>query len=335
MKKLKVAHFGIAHDHSGVTMECARKYPDVYEIVGVCEPDEAMRVKYGSDPAYVGIPWITEEELLSREDIDAVFCEGHELRSVSDAQKCIDRGLHVPLDKPGGIDLLAFERLLRSAEAKGLTLQMGYMYRWNPAFQYVWKKVKSGELGTITGIDSAFSITHISEKRKWLKQFPGGMMFYIGCHLIDMIMLLMQTPDNPFGTPAAIVPFNRSSDWENDGSMDSSFAVLDYPHGACTVRTNATEVNGYATRRLRVCGTEGTLEIQPLECPTLLTEVTREEAANRRAENTARNIFPGYLAGRYDDMMLEFAACARGEMKNPISWQYELELQRVLLEACK
>ena len=40
MKKLRVAHFGIAHDHSGVTMECARKYPDVYEIVGICEPDE-------------------------------------------------------------------------------------------------------------------------------------------------------------------------------------------------------------------------------------------------------------------------------------------------------
>ena len=43
MKKLRVAHFGIAHDHSGVTMECARKYPDVYEVVGICEPDEAMR----------------------------------------------------------------------------------------------------------------------------------------------------------------------------------------------------------------------------------------------------------------------------------------------------
>ncbi|HIV26659.1 MAG TPA: gfo/Idh/MocA family oxidoreductase, partial [Candidatus Ornithocaccomicrobium faecavium] len=108
MKKLRVAHFGIAHDHSGVTMECARKYPDVYEVVGICEPDEAMRAEYGGDPAYVGVPWITEEELLSRDDIDAVFCEGHELRSVSDAQKCIDRGLHVHLDKPGGIDLLAF-----------------------------------------------------------------------------------------------------------------------------------------------------------------------------------------------------------------------------------
>ena len=54
MKKLRVAHFGIAHDHSGVTMECARKYPDVYEVVGICEPDEAMRAEYGGDPAYVG-----------------------------------------------------------------------------------------------------------------------------------------------------------------------------------------------------------------------------------------------------------------------------------------
>jgi len=335
MKKLRVVHFGIAHDHSGVTMECARRYPDIYEVVGICEPDEAMRAEYGNDPAYKGIPWITEEELLSRDDIDAVFVEGHELRSVSDAQKCIDRGLHVHLDKPGGIDIPAFEHLLRSAEEKGLTLQMGYMYRWNPAFKYAMKYVKEGKLGTITGIDGAFSITHDSKKRKWLGQFPGGMMFYIGCHIIDMIMLLMQTPENPYGIPDAVVPFNRSSDWENDGSKDSSFGVLDYPHGACTVRTNATEVNGYAKRRLLVCGTEGTIEIQPLECPTLMNVTTREEAIGHRGEDASRNVFPGYLVGRYDDMMLEFAACVRGEMKNPIPWQYELELQKVLLEACK
>ena len=43
MKRLKVIHYGIAHDHSAVTMECVRKYPDLFEVVGVCEPDEASR----------------------------------------------------------------------------------------------------------------------------------------------------------------------------------------------------------------------------------------------------------------------------------------------------
>ena len=59
MKKIRVAHFGIAHDHSIFAMEVLRKYPEIFEIVGVCEPDEAMRAEFGGHENYAGLPWIT------------------------------------------------------------------------------------------------------------------------------------------------------------------------------------------------------------------------------------------------------------------------------------
>lgn len=328
MRKIRVVHHGVAHDHSPMTMECAKAHPDVFEIVGIVEPDEAMWQEYGSNEAYAGVPRMTEEELFARDDIDAVFVEGHELRSVSDAQKCIDHGLHVHLDKPGGVDLAAFERLLNSAEEKGLTLQMAYMYRWNPAMKYAIDAVKSGRLGTITAIDGTFSMLHDEKKRRWLGQFPGGMMFYIGCHVVDMIMLLN-------GMPTAVHAYNRSSGFENDGSMDNGFAVLDYPNGVCTVRANATEVNGYARRQLMIAGTNGSILIQPLECPTLVRETMYGDGPmNNKGSDQSRSVFPGYLIGRYDDMMLEFAACVRGEMKNPYTKEYELALQKVVMQTC-
>ncbi|MGI6172514.1 MAG: Gfo/Idh/MocA family protein [Christensenellales bacterium] len=327
-QKIKVVHFGIAHDHSTATLMCARSFPDVFDVAAICEPDADTRRQFEHEDAYKGIPWITEEELFARGDIDAVFCEGYELRSVSDAQKCIDRGLHVHLDKPGGTDLATFEHLLKSADEKGLTLQMGYMYRYNPAFKYTLDAVKSGKLGRITGIDASFSRQDTPEKRKWLGRFPGGMMFYLGCHILDMILLIN-------GMPERVIPFNRSSDWNNDGSMDSSFAVLDYPHGACSVRINGNEVNGMASRRLRVVGTLGTVEILPLEYPTVMTEALLKDAENANSADVARRIFPGYISGRYDEMMLDFAACVRGEKTNPYTSGYELALQRVLLEACR
>lgn len=327
MEKIKTVHFGLAHDHSTATLECARKYPDIFEIVGIVEPDEETKRIFGNHPAYQGLPYMTEEELFNRGDIEAVFCEGHELRSVSDAQKCADHGLHIHLDKPGGIDLNAFEKLLCDAQRKDLTLQMGYMYRYNPAMEYTLARVKKGELGLITGIDGSFSICHNSTKRAWLGQFPGGMMFYIGCHVIDMILLLMGAPEN-------VIPYNRSSDWDNNGSMDSSFAVLDYPRGVCSVRVNATEVNGYNRRHLIVCGTEGTIEIRPLECPTLLRETLAADVKNNFSADNSREIFTGYMPGRYDRMMLEFAACIRGEKQNPYTAEYELLLQKVILQTC-
>lgn len=328
MKKIRVAHFGIAHDHSIFAMEVLRKYPEIFEIVGVCEPDEKTRETLGKHPNYDGLHWMTEQELLSREDLDAVLCEGHELRSVSDAQKCIDRGLPVHLDKPGGVDLAAFKTLLDSADKKGLTVHMGYMYRWNPAMRYVRDAVKNGELGTITGIDATFSIQYQPEKKRWLKQFPGGMMFFLGCHSLDMICQLM-------AEPTAVHAFNRSAQDEDDGALDSCLAVLDYPNGVATIRSSGVEANGYYERTLKVVGTKGTIKIQPLETPTLVRRSYIKDGIEHPWHDYSISVFPGYPNGRYDDMLLEFAAIVRGELQNPWSSKYEYMLQKTLLKACQ
>lgn len=327
MRKIKIVHYGLAHDHSAVTLECARKYPEVFDVVGIVEPDQQIREKFGKHQAYQGLPFFTEEELFSRHDIDAVLCEAQELRSVSDAQKCLDHGLHVHLDKPGGIDFPAFAKLMGDARKKGLTVQMGYMFRYNPAMEYALERVKSGVLGRITGIDGSFSCLHNSEKRQWLRQFPGGMMFYLGCHTIDMMLLINGMPD-------AVIPFNRSSGCDCDGALDSCFAVLDYPHGVCGVRVNAVEVNGYSRRQLVICGSGGTLEIEPLEQPTLLRESLLPRTEGVGWADISQHVFPGYLPGRYDKMMLEFAAYVRGEKENPFTPEYELDVQKVVLQAC-
>lgn len=326
-RPIKIVMYGIAHDHAPMTMTTLKKYPDVFDIVGMIEPNEEFRKTYGTMPEFEGIPYITEEEMFARGDVEAAAIESHEYVSVEYAQKCVDHGIAIHLDKPGGIDMPAFKKVLTDAENKNIPWQMGYMYRQNPAFKYVLEKVKEGKIGEITGIDGTFSILHKDEKRQWLAQFPGGMMFFIGCHIIDMIMLLN-------GTPTGVHAFNRSSDINCDHACDSAFAVLDYPHGVCSIRSNATDINGYARRELNVVGTKGTLHIQPLECPTVMYECYADEHSyENRAKDVSRLVFPGYLVDRYDPMMLEFAAMVRGEFKNPISKEYEFELQRVVMLA--
>ena len=40
MKKLRIGHIGTKHDHSVGKLDCVRKFPDVFEVVGVVEEDE-------------------------------------------------------------------------------------------------------------------------------------------------------------------------------------------------------------------------------------------------------------------------------------------------------
>ena len=328
MRKIRVAHFGIAHDHSRFAMQMLRRYPEVFEIVGVCEPDEAARRVFGGIEEYEGLPWLTEQELLSREDIDAAVCEGFELRSVQDAQKCLDRGLHVHLDKPGGTDLAAFKRLLDTAREKQLVFQMGYMYRWNPAMKYVRSAVRAGKLGTITGIDATFSVQYDEKKKNWLRQFPGGMMFFLGCHSLDMIYQLL-------GEPLSAQVWNRSSGYEDGGALDSCLAILDYPHGAATIRTSGVEPNGYADRMLKVVGTKAAVKIQPLETPTVMRVSWAKDGREDPYFDYSTGVFPGFLRGRYDEMFLDFAAMTRGEIENEWTAEYEYGLQKLLLELCR
>ena len=325
MKPIRVAHLGAAHDHSGLTLETVRKFPEVFTVVSVTEKDPAVRARVENQSAYQGLPWITEEELFARDDIDAVLCEGDELCALDDAYRCIQKGWHVHMDKPAGTDIRKLEEMLALAESKHLTFQTGYMYRYNPAMKYLRDRVRSGKLGEILSIEASMGVCHPDEKRAWLGRFQGGMMFFLGCHLIDMVYSL-------WGTPERIVTFNQQAGDEIN-AQDNCLAVFEYKHGTAQIRVNAAEVNGYNRRHLVVCGSEGTVEIRPLECPTHVYETLKCEAEGKTWRDAKHEVFPGYLPGRYDEMMLEFAQCIRGEKENPYPYAYEAQLQRLVLAA--
>ena len=120
------------------------------------------------------------------------------------AQKCVDAGMHIHMDKPGGEDLRGFAKLLSDAKRKGLLVQMAYMYRYNPAIQHCVEAAVSGALGEIFEIDAQMSTRHDAAYRQWLSQYRGGTMYIFGCHLIDLIHLIL-------GAPNKVTPYLRNT----------------------------------------------------------------------------------------------------------------------------
>ncbi len=324
---IKLGHIGIAHDHSIGFMECVRKYPDIFEVVGVVEenPDNIKRL--GGNKVYDGIPFMSMEEMLNYPGLDAVMVETEELKLIETAQKCVDKGLHVHIDKPAGGNVEDFERLLKTAKSKNLTVQIGYMYRYNPAVQYCWNIVKSGELGKIYQVDAIMDSWYSPEKREWTNQFPGGNMFFLGCHMVDLVLLMQ-------GIPERIIPLNKSSGIDGVSAIDHGFAVFEYSSGISTVRATLTECIGFNRRQLFVCGERGVIEIKPLEDENGLpsTQLSISFDRNFRGKYEERH-FPK-ASGRYDAMMLDFAEIVKGNKENPFPYEYELLVQKAVLAAC-
>lgn len=326
MEKIKVGHIGTRHDHSRAKLEAIKKFPHLFEVVGIVPEDEKVAARIKNDAVYGGIPIMTEEELFAVPGLELVLCEGYELDSVAAAQRCIDHGVHIHLDKPGGEDIEAYEKVLRDAKAKNLVVQLGYMYRYNPAVKYIDELVKDGRIGEITAIDTQMSTMHDMRVMKLLSGFKGGNMFWLGCHLVDLIYRYA-------GVPEEIVSMLNKSDLILDGVYDNTFAVMKYKNFVATIRVNSQEVNGFGRRQFVLCGQNGSVELKPIEGPIKMTFSDRRFISNAYSDTKADIPFAP-PSGRYDVMVKDLYQYIRGTKENPYTYEYELQLQRMVLAAC-
>src|SRR5205085_1820526 len=112
-------------------------------------------------------------------------------------------------------------RLLDDAERRGLIVQMGYMFRYNAGFDLVRRAMSEGWLGEVYSLRGSI-YTDLSPAARRLPAFhPGGMMLELGCHLIDILVLLM-------GRPRRVTPFLRHDGAPEDGLADNTLAVLEF-----------------------------------------------------------------------------------------------------------
>ena len=229
-------------------------------------------------------------------------------------------------DHEGDISLADFEELIDILKNKKLTFSVGYMYRFNPQIKEAMQKIESGKLGKIYSVEAHMDCKHKPEVRKWLRAFPGGMMFFLGCHLIDLIYKIQ-------GEPSEIIPLNTSTEFDGIESKDCGMVVFKYPHGVSFAKASASEFGGFLRRQLVICGEKGTIEINPLEvlADGGIYTVSNESYSASWHEPPVRS--QSEVFDRYDSMMRNFGEIVRGK-ENPYSYDYELNLYRLILKSC-
>jgi predicted dehydrogenase len=93
------------------------------------------------------------------------------------ALAALKAGKHVHLDKPGAEKHADFVSLRRYAAEHGLTVQMGYMLRYNPAIQLLVRAVKEGWLGEVMEIDASMAVCSTKPDASGLPRSHGGGMY--------------------------------------------------------------------------------------------------------------------------------------------------------------
>jgi len=333
MKRIKVIQIGMFHEHAIGKIEVLRNRTDLFELAGYVDERDICTTPRLPNPNkpefYADIRKMTLEEALSFPGLEAVTVEVPNNDLVPVALKCLERNLAMHMDKPAGPDLALYEKLLSGCREKNIPFQIGYMFRGNPAFRFCLDAVRNKLIGEVFEIDADMNHCYGGELyQEYIAKFPGGLMYNLGCHLIDFVIAAL-------GRPEKITSILRSAPGYPDGIKNNCLAVLEYPHAFAVVRSCSKDAGNTPGRAMKIAGTRGTIRFSPLERfdgkPLELELVLAEDSGNfPKGTHTLK--FPPQL-NRYDVQMQELADMIRKGKKSSYSFEHDLAVHEAVLAA--
>ena len=331
-ERVKIAQIGICHEHAAGKIVSLKRLPEVFEIVGVVNDMEISKTPRcgtpGLDP-YKDLRWMTEEEVLNTPDLDAVVVEVPNNDLVPVALRCMERNLPMHMDKPAGEDPALYRKLLDGCRERNLPFQMGYMFRGNPAFQFCIRAIREKLLGEVFEIEADMNHCYGGEEyQEYIGKFPGGIMYNLGCHLIDFVVAGMGRPEN-------VTPFLHSAPGYPASIRNNCMAVLEYPHAIVTLRSCSKDTANTQGRRIRIAGTDGSIVFSPVERfdgrPVEIALSLKKDSGGFPAGEHTLRFQP--QTDRYANQLIELAKIIRGEMKNPCTYEHDYLVHEVTLAA--
>lgn len=163
-----------------------------YRVVGAIEPLATRRAEaeteigcrtYASFDAFLADP---AGELI----VIATPSGGHGPESLA----CLERGLHVAVDKPMCQGVAEADAMIALAQKKRRVLTCYHPYRFAPAFRVMLEVVHSGRLGRLVEIKCNRS--GFSRRNDWImRKAPGGGQHNVwGSHTVDQCLQLAGSP---------------------------------------------------------------------------------------------------------------------------------------------
>ncbi len=319
-KPVRAAVYGAGHAHAMGKVEALRKLPE-FELVGVCEPDPSVPRTH---KALQGVRWLSEKEVLD-DSIEFIAVESRVQQNLLYARRAIDAGKFVHLDKAPGDDLAKFRDLLTEAARKKLVVQMGYQWRYQPAMQAAIEAARNGWLGRVQHFRAVIDKPMSASDRVQLAAFRGGMMFELGCHLIDRATALL-------GRPKKVTGHLWHHGAFHDTLADNTLGILEYDHAVAEIHVGATNPFGGEYRTIEITGTNGLMSVRPFGPYRMVSHL--KDAVGSYPGGRKEHVFPPDTLPGFAPDMLEMARVIREGAKPSHSAGHDLMTQEVLLRVC-
>jgi xylose dehydrogenase (NAD/NADP) len=234
------------------------------------------------------------EALLDADDIDAVYIPLPNSMHHGWTLKAAEKGKHILCEKPLALNAQECREMEAAADQHGVKLMEAFMYRFHPRTQKVLEMVRSGVLGELRLIHSAFTFRLTRPDNIRLKpELGGGALMDVGCYCVNLSRTVAGTE------PVAVECFAR---WSPSGVDEQLVATLGFPNGLlaqfdCSLTMERRE-------EYTLAGTEASLSLSHAFLPGVGDAVIEERRAR---DEVKRHVIQG--VDEYQLMVEEFAEC--------------------------
>ena len=170
---------------------------DQAEVVAVASRDEARAGAYAREHG-IERSYGSYDALLADTDVDAVYVSLPNGLHVEWTLRALEAGKHVLCEKPLARRAADVERAFEVAEAAGLVLSEGFMWRHHPQTAKLARLVADEVIGPLRLIRVAFSFPLAVERSpddaRFSAELDGGAMMDVGCYCVSAIRFLAGEP---------------------------------------------------------------------------------------------------------------------------------------------
>jgi predicted dehydrogenase len=325
----RLGMLGMWHVHAEGIVRQVAAHPQEFTLVGCYDPDpQVVAERHKRWQAMLpALRVFDKPESLLKEKLDGVVVEGIVHGNLRLARLALDHALPVMLEKPAGVNLDDYRKLLDQAQRKHLHVQMIYLFRYMSAVLDLVERARKNELGRVYEFRARLP-KDLGEYQRFVAElapYKGGMFFEMAGHVIDLMITLL-------GRPRQISSFLAHHHTAPPASyMDNGLAVFEYSSAWGIIEVPALEVAPYS-RRIEVYGTEGACVIPHLGSGHLANRNTQRLEVFRAGakEWQARDLEARTL--QISDLR-EFAGVVAGKKRPDYSVEHDLAVQETLLRA--
>lgn len=155
------------------------------ELVAVCDPLEAVAKQVAA--SYGMAPYTHIQSMLACEQLDALFiCVPPFAHGVIE-ELAIERGIHLFVEKPIGLDLATVSRILQKIQQAAVITSTGYCLRYLDSV----RKAKEYLQGKTIAMVRGHYLTRFVETNWWREmEKSGGQLVEQSTHTVDLIRYL-------------------------------------------------------------------------------------------------------------------------------------------------